>query len=85
TFALRAYDLLNQTKTFSVSDNENYHTESRSIALGRYIIASLTFRFGTFGGRRGGFGGGRGGGTRGGGGFQGPPMGGGGFGGPPMR
>ena len=84
TFALRAYDLLNQTKTFSVSDNENYHTESRSIALGRYIIASLTFRFGTFGGRRGGMGGPRGGGDRGGnrgGGFQGPPMGGGGFGG----
>lgn len=83
TFALRAYDLLNQTKTFSVSDSENYHTESRSIALGRYVIASLTFRLGTFGGRRGGMGGPRGGdrGPGGPGGFGGGR----GFGGPPMR
>ena len=74
TLAIRGYDLLNQTKTLSVSDTSNYHSETRSLALGRYVIASLTFRFGTFGGRHGaGRGGNRGGGM--------PPMGG----GMPMR
>ena len=88
TLAIRGYDLLNQTKTFNESISGNRRTESRSLALGRYVIVSLTFRFGTFG--RGGRGGGRG--NRGGGGnfgggmpAGGPPMGGGGFpGGGPM-
>ncbi|MBQ2104239.1 MAG: outer membrane beta-barrel protein [Bacteroidales bacterium] len=90
TLAIRGYDLLNQTKTFNESISGNRRTESRSLALGRYVIVSLTFRFGTFG--RGNRGGGRGG-NRGGGGFQGGgmmgggmPMGGGMMGGgrPPM-
>ncbi|MCR4863581.1 MAG: outer membrane beta-barrel protein [Bacteroidales bacterium] len=78
TLAIRGYDLLNQTKTFNESISGNRRTESRSLALGRYVIVSLTFRFGTFG--RGNRGGGRGG-NRGGGGFQGGGMMGGGFGG----
>lgn len=71
TLALKAYDILGQSKNLSVSDNSNYHQETRNNTLGRYIILSLTYRFGNFnqaGGRRGP--GGPGGGPRG-------PMGGG--------
>jgi len=59
TFALKAYDLLGQAKNLSVSDASNYHTESINNTLGRYVIFSVTFRFGSFGdavrgsGRRG--------------------------------
>ena len=84
TIALRGYDLLNQAKSLSVSDTSNYHQERRTNTLGRYVVLSFTYRFGTFGGRRGGSrgpGGMRGG--AGGGRMMGPPMGGfgGGFGG----
>ncbi len=89
TIALRAYDLLNQAKSLSVTDASNYHLESRTNMLGRYIIVSFTWRFGTFGGRRGnrgpgGMGPGAGGPPSSGGGrpsmpMGGPPMGGGGF------
>ena len=86
TIALRAYDILNQAKNLMVTDNSNYHMESRNNTLGRYVVISFTYRFGTFGGNRGrrgpgmggpGMGGGRGG--RGGGrpGMGGPGMGGG--------
>lgn len=61
TLSLNAYDLLGQTRNFSVSDSGNSHVESRNNSLGRYIIVSFTWRFGTFGG------GNRGGGNRGGG------------------
>ena len=54
TIALRGYDLLNQAKNLSVTDASNYHQEVRNNTLGRYIVISLTYRFGTFGGRRGG-------------------------------
>jgi hypothetical protein len=89
TIALNAYDILGQRKNLSTSENANSYTESRSLSIGRYIMLSFTWRFGTFGGRNGrmgGFGGGRGmGGGRGGmgGGMMGggmPPMGGGGMG-----
>ena len=53
TLALRAYDLLNQAKSLRVTDNSNYHLESRSNTLGRYIVVAFTYRFGTFGGNRG--------------------------------
>jgi hypothetical protein len=57
TLALKAYDILGQSKNLSVSDNANYHQEIRNNTLGRYIILSLTYRFGNFnqagGGRRG--------------------------------
>ena len=82
TLALKAYDILGQSKNLSVSDSSNYHLETVNNTLGRYIIVSLTYRFGTFngGGQRGGRGGhgGPGGGR--------PGMGGpGGFAGPPRR
>ena len=79
TLALRAYDLLNQAKNLSVTDASNYHQEVRNNTLGRYVVLSFTYRFGTFGGGRrghgpGGMRGGPGGGPMGGG-MMGPPPG----------
>ena len=48
TLAIKGYDILGQAKNLSVTDNANYHTEVVNNTLGRYIIASLTWRFGTF-------------------------------------
>ena len=53
TVALKAYDILGQSKNLSVSDSANYHMETRNNTLGRYIILSLTYRFGNFGGAGG--------------------------------
>ena len=57
TLSLKAYDILNQSKNLSVSDSSNYHTETWNNTLGRYVILSLTWRFGTMNnaanGRRG--------------------------------
>ena len=75
TFSLRGYDILGQSKNLMVSDNDNYHSEVVNNTLGRYIIFSAAFRFGTIGNRRGSRGG-MGGGMRGmggmGGGMRGP-------------
>ena len=80
TIALNVYDILGQTRSLNVSDTANYHSESLSNTVGRYIMLSFTWRFGTFGGggRRGGpgMGPGMGPGVRPGG-MGGPPMGGG--------
>lgn len=53
TLALNAYDILDQAKNLSVSDSSNYHTETLNNTLGRYIVVSLTYRFGNFGGKDG--------------------------------
>ena len=92
TIALNAYDILGQRKNLSTTQNENLYSESRSLSIGRYIIVSFTWRFGTFGGRNGRMGGmggmmgggrgGRGGGRGMGGGMMGGGMMGGGM--PPM-
>ena len=75
TIAIKAYDIFAQSKNLSVTDASNYHQEVRNNTLGRYIILSFTYRFGTFSGNRGG---GRGmGGPMGGRGPMGGPMGGG--------
>ena len=50
TLALKAYDILGQSKNLSVSDSSNYHLETRNNTLGRYVIVSLTYRFGNFNG-----------------------------------
>ena len=42
TLAVKAYDILGQSKNLSVSDSANYHIETRNNTLGRYIILSLT-------------------------------------------
>jgi hypothetical protein len=69
TLALKGYDILGQAKNLNVTDATNYHSEVLNNTLGRYIILSLTYRFGTFDrskmrgpGMRGGYGpgGGRG-------------------------
>ena len=78
TLALKAYDILGQSKNLSVSDASNYHLETTNNTLGRYIILSLTYRFGKFKGAKGGPQGGPGMGRPGGmggrpGGFGGPP------------
>ena len=46
TLALKCYDILGQAKQLSVTDAANYHSESLTNTLGRYIILSLTYRFG---------------------------------------
>ncbi len=51
TIALNVYDLLGQTRSLTVSDTANYHSESLSNTVGRYVMLSFTWRFGTFGGR----------------------------------
>jgi len=48
TLAVKGYDILGQAKNLTVTDASNYHKEALNNTLGRYIIASLTFRFGTF-------------------------------------
>jgi len=63
TLSLKGYDILGQAKNLSVSDASNYHKETRNNTLGRYVILSLTYRFGNFNNaaksmRRGGPGGG---------------------------
>lgn len=50
TLALKAYDILGKSKNLSVTDASNYHQETRNNTLGRYIILSLTYRFGNFNG-----------------------------------
>ncbi len=67
TFSVIARDILGQEKAMSVSDSSNQHRETVSNTLGRYVIASLSWRFGQRqrggrGGGRGGYGGGYGGG-----------------------
>ncbi len=52
TVALRGYDILGQSKNLTVSDSSNYHSETVNNTLGRYVVVSLTWRFGTMGGNR---------------------------------
>ncbi|MCQ2147645.1 MAG: outer membrane beta-barrel family protein, partial [Bacteroidales bacterium] len=56
TIALSAYDLLGQTRNFSTSQSAGAYSESKNNSIGRYVLVSFTWRFGTFGGgsRRGG-------------------------------
>ena len=61
TLAVKGYDLLGQAKNLTVTDSANYHQEAVNNTLGRYLILSLTYRFGNMdrskmmgpGGRRG--------------------------------
>ena len=49
TISLKAYDILDQAKNLRVSVTDNYYQETRNNTLGRYIMLSLTWRFGNFG------------------------------------
>ncbi|MBQ6086852.1 MAG: outer membrane beta-barrel protein [Bacteroidales bacterium] len=53
TVQLKAWDLLNQSKNLHVTDASNYHQEVLNNTLGRYVILSLTWRFGNYGNMRG--------------------------------
>ena len=46
--SVKGYDILDQAKNLTVKDTENYHEEVWNNTLGRYIMFSLTYRFGTF-------------------------------------
>ena len=48
TLAVKGYDVLGQAKNLTVTDASNYHNEVLNNTLGRYVIVSLTYRFGTF-------------------------------------
>lgn len=48
TIGLKGYDLAGMSRNISVTDTANYHSESMNNTLGRYIIFSITYRFGTF-------------------------------------
>ena len=52
---LRAYDLLNQNQTVSISNSASYIQESRTESLGQYLMLRIMYRLGM----RGGFGLGR--------------------------
>ena len=49
--SLYVADLLGQSRALSVSDASSQHVETLSNSLGRYVIVSLSYNFGTFGGR----------------------------------
>ena len=53
TLAVKAYDILNQSRNTYRTTGDNYVLDTRNNTLGRYIIVSLTYRFGSFGGQRG--------------------------------
>ena len=54
TLAVKVYDILNQSRNTYRMTTDNYVQDTQNNTLGRYIMASLTYRFGTFGGQRGG-------------------------------
>lgn len=59
--SLYVADLLGQSRALRVSDASSQHVETLSNTLGRYVILSFSYNFGSFGGGRGGRGNFRGG------------------------
>lgn len=51
TFKVRVYDILNNSKNTYRTTTENYVQDVTNNTLGRYVMFSLTYRFGSFGGR----------------------------------
>ena len=52
TIALRANDILGQSRAQNIAITDNYYQETRNNTIGRYIMLTFTWRFGTFGGGR---------------------------------
>ena len=52
TFSIKAYDLLHQQSNISRSVTANYIDDSRFNTLTRYFMATVAWRFNTFGGKR---------------------------------
>jgi len=46
---LKVYDILNKSKNINRTTTDNYVQDSWSNTLGRYVMLSLTFKFGNFG------------------------------------
>ncbi len=49
TISLNGYDILGQSKNLTVTDSGNYHNEAVNNTLGRYVILSVSWRFGSMG------------------------------------
>ena len=49
TLSIKAYDILNQSRNVYRTTTDNYVQDTRNNTLGRYIMISLTYRFGDFG------------------------------------
>ena len=49
TLSLKAYDILNQSKNTYRTTTDNYVQDTQNNTLGRYVMLSLTYRFGNFG------------------------------------
>ncbi len=54
TLAIKVYDILNEQRSNARVTTENYIEDSIVNTLGRYVMFSFTFRFGTFGNSGGG-------------------------------
>ena len=54
TLSIKAYDILNQSRNVYRTTTDNYVQDTRNNTLGRYIMISLTYRFGDFGNAGGG-------------------------------
>ncbi len=52
TVAVKAYDILNQSRNTFRTTTDNYVLDTRNNTLGRYVVLTLTYRFGNFGGRK---------------------------------
>ncbi|MCQ2152616.1 MAG: outer membrane beta-barrel protein [Bacteroidales bacterium] len=52
TIAVKAYDILNQSKNTFRTTTDNYVLDTRNNTLGRYVILTITYRFGSFGGKK---------------------------------
>ena len=63
TLKVRVYDILDKSRNTYRTTSENYFEDVTNNTLGRYVMFTLTYRFGSFGGvnmrdvRRGGWGG----------------------------
>lgn len=51
TFKVRCYDILNKSRNTYRNNSENYFEDVTNNTLGRYLMFTLTFRFGSFGGK----------------------------------
>ena len=51
TFKVRVYDILNKSRNKYRTTTENYIQDVSNNTLGRYVMFTLTFRFGSFGGK----------------------------------
>ena len=52
TISLRGFDLLAQQKSISITNSDTRYAETKTNVLGRYVLVSVAYRFGSFGGRR---------------------------------